>query len=48
MRAAMKAERRKRGEPLSRKLSLTLLGLAGLGVGVWLFRSKRRRSSKRP
>jgi hypothetical protein len=48
MPAAMKAERSKRGESLSRKLSLTLLGLAGLGVGVWLFRSKRRGSSKRP
>jgi hypothetical protein len=34
-------------EPLSRKLSLLVLGLAGLGVGMWLFRSKRRRSSGR-
>jgi hypothetical protein len=42
----MKAGRKK--EPLSRKLSLMLLGLAGLGVGVWLFRSKQRRSSGPP
>jgi LPXTG-motif cell wall-anchored protein len=43
----MTSGRKKREEPLSRKLSLMLLGLAGLGVGVWLFRSKRRRSSGR-
>jgi LPXTG-motif cell wall-anchored protein len=43
----MKPRRKKAGEPLSRKASLALLGLAGLGVGVWLFRSKRRRSSGR-
>jgi hypothetical protein len=46
MRAAMAPERKKRGEALSRKLSLALLGLAGLGVGIWLFRSKRRRSGR--
>jgi hypothetical protein len=34
--------------PFGRKLFLSLFGLAALGVGVWLFRSKRgRRSSRR-
>jgi hypothetical protein len=28
----------------SRRFFAFLLGLAGLGVGVWLFRSKRKRS----
>jgi hypothetical protein len=28
-----------------RKLFVTLFGLAALGVGVWLFRSKKRRSA---
>jgi LPXTG-motif cell wall-anchored protein len=34
----------KNGERRSGKLSLLMLGLAALGVGVWLFRSKRRKS----
>jgi LPXTG-motif cell wall-anchored protein len=40
------AKRRKRGSAresgTSRKLWLFLFGVAGLGVGVWLFRSKRK------
>ena len=39
--------KQRKEESLSRKLSLMLLGLAGLGVGVWLFRSNRRRPSGR-
>jgi hypothetical protein len=30
-------------EGLSRRFFYGLLGLAGLGVGVWLFRSQRRK-----
>jgi hypothetical protein len=33
-------------EGLSKRFFLGLLGLAGLGVGVWLFRTQRR--TRRP
>lgn len=32
--------------PSTRKLFLALFGLAGLGVGVWLFRSRSRRPGR--
>jgi LPXTG-motif cell wall-anchored protein len=41
----MKQRRGKKGETVSGKLSLLALALAGLGVGLWLFRSKRRKSA---
>jgi len=32
-------------EGLSKRFFLALLGVAGLGVGVWLFRSRRKKRS---
>jgi hypothetical protein len=39
--------KRRRGERggLGKRFFVLLLGLAGLGVGVWLFRSKKRRGT---
>jgi LPXTG-motif cell wall-anchored protein len=34
-------------QALSKRFFLGLLGLAGLGVGVWLFRSRRKNRSSR-
>jgi hypothetical protein len=40
------AKRRSDERPggLGKRFFLMLLGVAGLGVGIWLFRSRRRRS----
>ncbi|HEY3210579.1 MAG TPA: LPXTG cell wall anchor domain-containing protein [Actinomycetota bacterium] len=42
--------RRRRGQRqgLSKRFFYALLGVAGLGVGVWLFRSRRRKNRPTP
>jgi LPXTG-motif cell wall-anchored protein len=41
---ALRRRKEQRQGP-SKRFFLALLGLAGLGVGVWLFRSKRKKRS---